>query len=129
VGCRPRRVPSVSRCASRLRTCSLRGARPRWSRVRLRVTRKSACEWYRAWAAGGKSALVSKGSSGSKCRLSERQIGVLEAELAKGPATHGWDEDQRWTLARIALVIGELFGQDYTLRGVSYLLHRIRWSP
>jgi hypothetical protein len=61
--------------------------------------------------------------------LSDRQIGVLEAELAKGPAAHGWDEDQRWTLARIAAVIRELFGRDYTLRGVSYLLHRIGWSP
>jgi len=105
------------------------GAAPAQVAVRLRVTRKSACEWYRAWAAGGKSALASKGSSGSKCRLSDRQIGVLEDELAKGPAAHGWDEDQRWTLARIAQVIKELFGQDYSLRGVSYLLHRIGWSP
>ncbi|MBB4937896.1 hypothetical protein FHR32_002201 [Streptosporangium album] len=45
----------------------------------------------------------------------------------RGPAAHGWS-DQRWTLARITQVIGELFGVSYTLRGLDYLLHRIGWS-
>jgi putative transposase len=52
----------------------------------------------------------------------------LEAALELGPAAHGW-EDQRWTLARIAALISELFDVTYTLRGVSYLLHRLGWSP
>jgi transposase len=55
--------------------------------------------------------------------------GLSAKARAKGPAAHGWDEDQQWTLARVAQVIRELFGQEYTLRGVSYLLHRIGWSP
>lgn len=38
-------------------------------------------------------------------------------------------DDQRWTLARIAEVINERFGVRYTLRGTSYLLHWIGWSP
>jgi transposase len=105
------------------------GVEPAQVAVRLRVTRKSVCEWYRAWQAGGRSALASKGSSGSKCRLTGEQITLLEAELGKGPAAHGWDDDQRWTLARVGKVIKELFGVTYTLRGVSYLLHRIGWSP
>lgn len=96
---------------------------------RLRVTRVSAGNWYRAWKSGGKSALASKGPQGLPCRLSAGQIELLEAELARGPAAHGWDEDQRWTLARISLLIKELFAVDYTLRGTSYLLHRIGWSP
>jgi len=37
----------------------------------------------------------------------------------------GWDQDQRWTLARVAMLIGRLFHVRYTLRGVSYLLHRL----
>ena len=41
----------------------------------------------------------------------------------------GWDEDQRWTLARTAALIARLFHVRYTLRGVSYLLHRIGFSP
>ncbi|MFJ5877422.1 winged helix-turn-helix domain-containing protein [Streptomyces sp. NPDC093088] len=53
----------------------------------------------------------------------------MQAELEAGPAAHGWSEDQRWTLARIAELIHRLFGHRYTPRGVSYLLHRLGWSP
>jgi transposase len=40
-----------------------------------------------------------------------------------------WTSDQRWTLARVAALLGRLFHVRYTLRGVSYLLHRIGFSP
>jgi transposase len=40
---------------------------------------------------------------------------------------HGW-ADARWTLARVAELIERLFGVTYTLRGVSYLLHRMGYS-
>lgn len=53
---------------------------------------------------------------------------VLRAELDRGPAAHGWP-DQRWTLARVTLLIGRLFHVRYTLRGTSYLLHRPDYSP
>jgi transposase len=95
----------------------------------LRISRKSAYTWHRAWKAGGAQALLSKGPSGSNCRLDQAQLRRLEAELDAGPAAHGWEEDQRWTLARVTVLIGELFGLSYTLRGTSYLLHRIGWSP
>ena len=45
------------------------------------------------------------------------------------PAAWGWGEDQRWTLARVTALIGRLFHVRYTLRGTSYLLHRIGYSP
>jgi putative transposase len=48
--------------------------------------------------------------------------------LEEGPAVHGWEEDQRWTLARVAELIAGEFGVDYTLRGVGYLLHRIGFT-
>jgi transposase len=38
-------------------------------------------------------------------------------------------EDQRWTLPRITVLIGRLFHVRYIERGVSYLLHRLGWSP
>lgn len=50
-------------------------------------------------------------------------------ELEAGPAAHGWSEDQRWTLARVRELINRLFRYRYTPRGVSYLLHRLGWSP
>jgi len=51
-----------------------------------------------------------------------------EAVLGAGPAAWGWDEDQCWTLARIAEVVRRRFGVEYTLAGLDLLLHRIGWS-
>jgi Winged helix-turn helix len=45
-----------------------------------------------------------------------------------GPAAGGWDEDQCWTLAQVADLMGRRFGVDYTLAGLDLLLHRIGWS-
>lgn len=95
----------------------------------LAVTRKSVNEWKRAWQSGGIEALASKGPGGATCRLDQVQIKTLGAALDEGPAARGWVEDQRWTLARVAQLIFELFRVRYTPRGVSYLLHRIGFSP
>ena len=98
---------------------------------RFRVSRMSANRWRRALAAGGRAALASKGEGGAKCKLSAAQLRELEAVLAvldAGPAASGWDEDQCWTLARVAGVIAARFKVGYTLAGVDLLLHRIGWS-
>jgi len=95
----------------------------------LRVSTKSVYQWRRAWRAGGEAALASKGPGGNPCKLGEDQVAQLRAALQAGPAAYGWKQDQRWTLARVTDLIGRLFGVDYTLRGVSYLLHRLGFSP
>jgi putative transposase len=97
--------------------------------ARLRVSTKSVYQWRRRWRAGGMTALTSTGPGGSVCRLAPDQLLRLRAELDLGPAAHGWVEDQRWTLDRVATLIGRLFHISYTLRGVSYLLHRIGYTP
>ncbi|MFI0420440.1 IS630 family transposase [Spongiactinospora sp. 9N601] len=61
--------------------------------------------------------------------MNEQQAGRLEDALDAGPAACGWAEDQRWTLARVTVLIDRLFQVSYTLRGTSYLLHRLGWSP
>jgi transposase len=63
------------------------------------------------------------------CRLSGAQLERLRAALEGGPALWGWDEDQRWTLGRVTTLIGRLFHVRYTLRGTSYLLHRLGFTP
>jgi transposase len=93
----------------------------------LRVSEKSVRLWRRQWKAGGVEALASTGPGGATCKLSEGQLVELASALDAGPSVHGW-ADQRWTLARVAELIGRLFGEDYTLRGVSYLLHRMGYS-
>ncbi len=96
---------------------------------RLRVSTKSAYQWRRRWQAGGEAALASRGPGGAACRLSPAQLERLRAALDGGPAAWGWGEDQRWTLARVTTLIGRLFHARYTLRGTSYLLHRIGFTP
>lgn len=103
------------------------GVRPPLVARRLRVSTKSAYQWRRRWRAGGDAALASKGPGGATCRLNEGQLDRLRTELGRGPAVYGW-ADQRWTLARITLLIGRLFHIRYTLRGTSYLLHRIGFT-
>lgn len=95
----------------------------------LRVSTKSVYQWRRAWRARGPEALASKGPGGSSCRLGEAQLGQLRAALEAGPAANGWAEDQRWTLARAVALAARLSGTCYTLRGMSFLLHRIGYSP
>jgi len=95
----------------------------------LRVSTKSAYQWRRRWRAGGEAALASKGPGGDACRLDEVQLARLRAALDLGPAAYGWREDQRWTLARVTALIARLFHVRYTLRGTSYLLHRIGFTP
>jgi transposase len=95
----------------------------------LRVSTKSVYQWRRAWQAGGDGALASKGAGGNPCKLGEEQIAQLRAALEAGPAAYGWAQDQRWTLARVAMLTERLSGVSYTLRGVSFLLHRLGLSP
>jgi transposase len=103
------------------------GASDREVARHFRVSRMSANRWRRALAAGGRSALASKGAGGAKCKLSAAQLRELETLLDAGPAVWGW-EDQCWTLARIAEVAWRRFGVEYTLAGMCLLLHRIGWS-
>ena len=103
------------------------GATDREVAARFRVTRMSANRWRRALAAGGRPALASKGPGGAHCRLNSAQLEELQMLLEAGPAAWGW-ADQCWTLPRIAAVVRERFGVDYTLPGLDLLLHRLGWS-
>ncbi|MGW5680032.1 IS630 family transposase [Streptomyces sp. NPDC003860] len=96
---------------------------------RLRVSRKSAYRWHELWRDGGMRALVSRGPSGSRCRLSPRCLEKLAVYLEEGPAAHGWVEDQVWTAARVATLIGRKFRVSYSVSGATRLMHRLGFSP
>jgi transposase len=104
------------------------GASDREVARRFRVSRMSANRWRRALAAGGRAALTSRGAGGARCKLTCARLRELETVLDAGPAVSGWDEDQCWTLARIAEVVRRRFKAEYTLAGLDLLLHRIGWS-
>ena len=67
----------------------------------LRVSTKSVYQWRRAWRVGGGAALASKGLVGSPCNLDEAQVAQLRTALEAGPAAYRWEQNQRWTLARV----------------------------
>jgi putative transposase len=52
----------------------------------------------------------------------------LAAELEKGPAAHGWTEDQRWTLARVATVIARRFHVRFSSAQTWRILHQMGFS-
>jgi transposase len=103
------------------------GAGDREVATRFRVTRMSANRWRHALAAGGRPALASTGPGGARCQLSAAQLAELQVLLDAGPSAWGWP-DQCWTLPRIAAVVRQRFGVDYTLAGLDLLLHRLGWS-
>ena len=97
--------------------------------AQLRVSTEAVYRWRKRWQTGGADALASKGSGGATCRLTDDQLGQLGAELDRGPTVHGFGPDQRWTLARVVELIERRFGERYTERGTSYLLHRMGFTP
>lgn len=95
---------------------------------RLRVSRKSAYQWQQLWREGGVQALASRGASGSRCRLSPRCLEKLAAYLEQGPAAHGWDEDQVWTGARVATLIGRTFHIASSVSEATRLMRRLGFT-
>ena len=95
---------------------------------RLRVSQTAVYGWRQRWRAGGPDSLVSKGPSGSRCRLDEQRLQRLAEALEQGPAAHGFGVDQRWTLARVSDLIARLFHIRYTLRGTANIMYRLGWS-
>ena len=93
----------------------------------LRVGVRQVEKWHSTWRDGGSDVLRSRGPQ-SVPRLTGEQFARLERELGRGPAAHGWDTDQRWTLARIVTVVRRLFRVCYTRAGMSVLLRRNGWS-
>jgi|SRR3954452_5164405 transposase len=95
----------------------------------LEISTKSAYAWRRAWQAGGEHALASKGAPGPDPVLSETQVQKLIVKLEQGPAAAGWDEDQRWTLARVRTLIGRMFHLTVSIATVWETLRRAGYTP
>ncbi|MEU1690042.1 winged helix-turn-helix domain-containing protein [Streptomyces hirsutus] len=103
-----------------------RGEKNKEIAAALRVSERSVERRRKSWRERGQAGVLSKGSPG-RSRLGPAQMERLERELERGPLAHGWP-DQRWTLARIKALIGQLFHVSYTIEGTWLLLRRHGWS-
>ena len=94
----------------------------------LRVSTKSVYQWRRAWRAAVKRRWrrraragplrAGRGAGRAAARGAGGRPGGLR--LGAGPAVDP---------GRVAMLIERLFSVSYTLRGVSFLLHRLGFSP
>ena len=87
--------------ARRLRAAEMfdRGKRQVDVVIELGVPPQTASRWHRAWAGRGRAGLAGAGRSGRRRKLTDAQLGQVEAALLAGPAAHGF-ATQMWTLAR-----------------------------
>ncbi|MFC8100262.1 winged helix-turn-helix domain-containing protein [Streptomyces sp. NPDC057363] len=90
---------------------------------------KSAYQWHQLWRDGGVGGCGLAWPERVGGRLSPRCLEKLAAYLEQGPAAHGWVEDQVWTAARVATLIGRKFHVSYSVSGATRLMHRLGFSP
>jgi transposase len=96
---------------------------------RLRVTVRSVYRWRADFERGGTAALASRGPLGQRCKLSTKSQAKLARMLDEGPAAFGWDEDQVWTGARVAKLIGRKFHVPYSADAAVRLIRRLGFTP
>lgn len=78
-------------------------------------------------AAGGTQALGAKPAPGRPRKLGQAECERLLLLLRKGAKAHGYLDD-RWTLKRVAELIGREFGIQYHPNHVWRLLRRCGWD-
>src|SRR4051794_8237860 len=88
----------------------------------LGVTRNSLYRWQ-AQARQQTDGLAAKPALGPTPRLSDQQLGELEALLLQGAPAHGW-ADHLWTAARVTTLIRRHFHVDFHPEHVRKLLKR-----
>lgn len=93
----------------------------------LGVSRMAVSHWARQLAGGGKRALRSRPAAGRPPRLTREQRRRLLKVLTQGATAAGFDTE-RWTLRRVAYVIGREFSVTYHPRYLSRLLKSLGWS-
>ncbi|WP_218002655.1 helix-turn-helix domain-containing protein [Nocardia brevicatena] len=81
--------------------------------VELGVSAQTASRWHKTWIAQGRDGLAGAGRAGRRPRLTDTDLGEVEAALAKGPKANGFATDM-WTPARVAEVIEMVTGVRYS---------------
>ena len=83
-----------------------------------------------AYEENGMQGLCRKIASGRPIRLSETQRQeLLDIVACQTPEEAGFPARANWTLALVAELVERKWGESYTLKGISRLLHSLGLSP
>ncbi|KEQ21631.1 transposase, partial [Paenibacillus tyrfis] len=86
-------------------------------------------EYVRTYRKHGLDGLIMKFSTGAPERLTKEQQSQLKQTIIDSlPHEVGFPAKFNWTLEIIALYIHREFGRDYSIRGVSKMMHRLGLS-
>ena len=93
----------------------------------LGVSEGAVSQWLKKAREEGIEGLQQHKGGGPKPRLSEAQIARLPQLLEQGAASYGFRGDV-WTRPRVAAVIKQVFGVEFSLTHIGRLLRQIGWS-
>src|SRR3954451_5981346 len=89
----------------------------------LGVTEGAVSQWMKRAREGGAEALVHQAPPGADSKLSAEQLARLPDLLARGAEAYGF-AGAVWTRARVRHVIQAVFGVNYHVDHMSYLLKK-----
>jgi putative transposase len=89
---------------------------------------RTVARWRRAFAAGGREGLRSRGHAGRPPRLTAAQREALASLLVKAPAECGFAGRHLWTQRLIADLIGREFGVGYHHDHVGVILKSLGFT-
>ena len=95
------------------------------------VTRAAVTQWKQTLEKGGIEGLKSttdEGNQGPDPQLDEQDREQFVELLEEGAQAHGWETDL-WTSNRVAALIEDEFGIDYTPRHCSRILRELGYRP
>lgn len=93
----------------------------------LGVTDGAVSQWMKRVREGGVEGLRHQAAPGAESKLSAEQLASLPSVLARGAEADGF-AGAVWTGARVRQVIQDVFGVNYHVDHMSYLLKKIGWS-
>jgi len=90
----------------------------------LGITQGAVSQWFkRIREGGGPDALRHRPAPGRRAALTDEQLGQLPMLLNRGAQFYGF-HDSRWTTARVAVVLEQIFGVSYHPAHVCRLLKK-----
>jgi len=87
----------------------------------------SVKRWKKKIDEGGISALARQPNSGRKANLTPEQFDELKQVIKAGAVASGYS-NERWNSQRVAEVIADLFGVEYSVKYIPELLHQLGLS-